>query len=107
MCMFLPMEVITVTKPVDTVAISSLTDIPSEIQPSLVCIKHKRSFLLQKCHNYTQIKKKKKISEEKAWLKESEKKTSGGLGINIENIHQYYFQSHVWSGNIVVHLSGI
>ena len=30
--MFLPMEVITVTKPVDTVAISSLTDIPSEIQ---------------------------------------------------------------------------
>ena len=30
--MFLPMEVIMVTKPVDTVAISSLTDIPSEIQ---------------------------------------------------------------------------
>ena len=26
------MEVITVTKPVDTVAISSLTDIPSEVQ---------------------------------------------------------------------------
>ena len=32
MCMFLPMEVITATKPVNTVAISSLTDIPSEIQ---------------------------------------------------------------------------
>ena len=45
MCMFLPMEVITITKPVDTV--------------------------LHKYHDYTQIKK--KISEEKVWLKESEK----------------------------------
>ena len=47
--MFLPMEVIMVTKPVDTVAISSLTDVPSDIQydkPSLVCIKNKRSFLI-------------------------------------------------------------
>ena len=32
MCMLLPMEVITVTKPVDTVAINSLMDIPSEVQ---------------------------------------------------------------------------
>ena len=31
-CISLPMEVITVTKPVDTIAISSLTDIPSEVQ---------------------------------------------------------------------------
>ena len=52
--------------------------------------------MLQKYHNnYTQIKK--KISEEKAWLKESEK-ACAGLGINIKNIHQY-FQSHVWCGN--------
>ena len=35
--------------------------------------------MLQKYHDYTQIKK--KTSEEKAWLKESEK-TSGSLGIN-------------------------
>ena len=48
-CMFLPMEVITVTKPVDTVAISSLTDIPSEIQvrPIISSLyKNKRSFLI-------------------------------------------------------------
>ena len=51
--------------------------------------------MLQKYHNYIQIKK--KISEEKAWLKESEK-ACAVLGINIKNIHQY-FQSHVWSGN--------
>ena len=117
--MFLPMEVITVTKPVNTVANSFLTDIPSEIQVRQAIFslyKKQEEFpdmytyakfpfgildfdglkMLQKYHNnYTQIKK--KISEEKAWLKESEK-ACAGLGINIKNIHQY-FQSHVWCGN--------
>ena len=101
MCMFPPMEVITVTKPVNTVAISSLTDIPSEIQVRQAIFslyKKQEEFndmytyvkfpygildfdglkMLQKYHNYTQIKK--KISEEKAWLKESEKKRVGVLG---------------------------
>ena len=40
MCMFLPMEVIMVTKPVDTVAISSLTDIPLEVHGGMTYTSH-------------------------------------------------------------------
>ena len=89
MCMFLPMEIFTVTEQVDTVAISKLTDIPSEVQvqQAISCLyKKQEEFpdkytyakfpfgimdydglkMLQKYHNYVQGKR--NMSEEKTWL---------------------------------------
>ena len=118
MSTFLPMEIFTVTEQEETVAISELTDIPSEVQirqaiSSLYKKKEecpdKYTYVkfpfgsmdydglqkLQMYHNYVQGKH--MMSEEKTWLKQSEKACED-LGINIDNIYQY-FQRHVWSGD--------
>ena len=117
-CMFFPMEVITVTEKINIVEVSSLTEIPCEHQVrqaiSKLCKKHeehpdKFSYIkfpfgmmdydglnmLANYHEYIALRK--NIAEEKDWLKQS-KQNCEGLGINIDKINQH-FRNNVWSAD--------
>ena len=116
MCMFLPMEVITIPERIKVVEVGSLIEIPSQLQVrqaiSMLCKKQeeypdKFSYIkfpfgmidygglnaLLTYHEYLALRK--KVAEEKAWLKQS-KQNCEGLGINFDKINQY-FRDHVWS----------
>ena len=101
MCMFLPMEVITIPERIKVVEVGSLIEIPSQLQVrqaiSMLCKKqeeHPDKFSYMKFpfgmidygglnalltyHEYLALRK--KVAEEKAWLKQS-KQNCEGLGI--------------------------
>ena len=110
-CMFLPMEVITVSEKRNVVEVSSLTEIPSELQVRQAISKlhkeHPDKFsyitfpfgmmdydglkMLAKYHEYVALRK--NIAEEKDWLKQS-KQNCGELGINIDEISQHFQMVH-------------
>ena len=115
-CMFLPMEIVGLSERVKVVDVGKLVEIPSEIQVRQAISKlykqkeeHPDKFsyikfpfgmidydglqMLQKYHEYIALKK--KVAEEKVWLKQAAQKCEG-LGINIDKINQH-FKDNVWS----------
>ena len=108
MCMFLPMEIITVPERIKVVKVASLTEIPSETQVRQAISKmyktqeehpHEFSYMkfpfgmidydglnmLLTYHECLALKK--KLAEEKAWLRESKQKCEG-LGTKSINISE-------------------
>ena len=114
--MFLRMEIVTFSERVQVVEVGNLVEIPSEIhvrQAISKLYKNKEERpdkfayvkfpfglidydglqMLKTYHKY--IAHKKKVVEEKAWLKHAAQNCEG-LGVNIDKINQH-FKDNVWS----------
>lgn len=115
-CMFLPVEIITVPERIATTNVESLTSIPSESQVRQAIsklYKKQEEFpdkvtyakfpfgtldfdglkQLQLYHEYIQYKN--RTAEEKGWLKQSDQ-TCRTLNIDLDKLYTY-FQQYVWS----------
>ena len=114
-CMALPMEVVTLTEIGKVVEVGSLAKIPSDAQVRRAISnlykekeKHPDKFvyikfpfglvdyaglqMMKSYHEYISLKK--RIAEERVWLKEA-KNNCNGLGVNIDRITEH-FKSNVW-----------
>ena len=115
-CMFLPMEIVTFSERVKIIEVGNLVEIPSEIQVRQAISKRyknkeersdKFAYVkfpfgmidydgLQMLKTYHKcIAHKKKVVEEKAWLKHAAQNCEG-IGVNIDKTNQY-FKDNVWS----------
>ena len=126
MCMFLPMEVVTVSEKMEVVEVGSLTTIPSEPQVrQAISMLYKKQeefpdkfsyikfpfgmidyeglYMFITYHEY--ITHKKKVAEERAWLQQSYQDCNG-LCINIDKINQH-FRDYVWSAKSYNPISSI
>ena len=109
-CMFLPMDIVSLSERVEVVDIGKLVEIPSEIQVRQAISKlykqkeeHSDKFsyikfrfgmmdydglqMLLTYHEYIALKK--EVAEEKAWLKQAAQ-TCEGLGVNFDKTNRYF-----------------
>ena len=125
-CMFLPMEVVSMLQRIKVIEFGTLIEIPCELQvrQAISNLRKKQSNypdkfshikfpfgiigydgldMLLKYNEYITLKM--KVAEEKAWLEQA-KQNYGSLGIDIDKIYQY-LQDTVWSTGNNYHIDSI